>query len=331
MKLRDIDFGPCQDASGVRGWFGEGYWWHRYLRRLGLDFAGCTFVAKTTTLGPREGNMPIWLGTLQPREWVPKCIVVKPVKGVVLNAVGLSGPGAGPLLSSGRWQKRTEPFFLSFMSVAETRAERTQELDDFVRQLGGYLSGFDAPIGLQINFSCPNVGLNPLELVEETKDGLSTAGGLGIPLVPKFNVLLPPAAAVKLQPFCDAICVSNTIPYGKLASEIDWGRYFGRDPLGPDDSSNTFLPFVESPLAELGGGGLSGAPLLPLVAEWVKVARKAGFTKPIVAGGGILRPRDVDVLARAGADAVALGSIAILRGWRLRKTIKRSHELLGTR
>ena len=322
MKLRGIEFGPCQDASGVRGFFGEGYWWHRYLRRFGLDFAGSTFVAKTTTLGPREGNLPLCLDTFQPRERLPKCIVARLRQGVVLNAVGLSGPGALALLATRRWQERTEPFFLSFMSVALTRAERTQELDDFVGTLKCHLKWFSAPVGLQINFSCPNVGLDPLELVEEAKNGLSTAGALGIPLVPKFNLLLPPVAAIELQFFCDAICVSNTIPWGKLPANIDWPALFNVAE-SPDEPI--------SPLDHLGGGGLSGAPLLPLVAKWVRDARKAGFDKPIIAGGGILHPRDVDVLERAGADAVALGSIAILRGWRVRRTIKRAHELLGAR
>jgi dihydroorotate dehydrogenase len=86
-----------------------------------------------------------------------------------------------------------------------------------------------------------------------------------------------------------------------------------------------------SPLEERGfsAGGLGGAPLLPLVADWVKRVRVAGFTKHINAGGGVLCANDVDTLADAGADSVFLGSIAMLRGWRVRSAIKRAHKRLG--
>src|SRR3989344_7751324 len=38
MKLRGIEFGRVWGASGVLGFFGEGYWFHPYLKRFGLDF-----------------------------------------------------------------------------------------------------------------------------------------------------------------------------------------------------------------------------------------------------------------------------------------------------
>ena len=86
-----------------------------------------------------------------------------------------------------------------------------------------------------------------------------------------------------------------------------------------------------SPLAHLGGGGLSGKPLLPIVAEWVLNARKLGIEKPINAGGGILSPDDVDVLKSAGASSVSVSSAAILRGWRVKKIIRRANEIFGGR
>ena len=57
MKLRSIDFGHVMDASGVRGWFGDGYPFHRLVVPFGLKFTGSTFVAKTTTLEPHQGNI----------------------------------------------------------------------------------------------------------------------------------------------------------------------------------------------------------------------------------------------------------------------------------
>ncbi|HTM68846.1 MAG TPA: HisA/HisF-related TIM barrel protein [Candidatus Binatia bacterium] len=317
MRLRGIDFGPVLDASGVRGFFGEGYAHHALWKPFGLSFEGSTFVAKTTTLGPREGNMPLG-ADLRPKELVPRCVIAKPLKGVALNAVGLSGPGAKALLETGRWQARTEPFFISFMSVAPSAAARQRELEDFICLCMEHLGGFQAPVGLQLNFSCPNVGIDPSRLIEEVAWALRTASLPRVPLMPKFNVLLPPEAAAEIAglPACDALCVSNTLPWGALPDRIDWQGLFGS---------------ATSPLAHLGGGGLSGAPLLPLTGAWVRAARAAGVRKPINAGGGILRAADVDTLLDAGADSVFIGSMAILRPWRVARAIRRARAAASRR
>jgi dihydroorotate dehydrogenase len=319
MKLRGISFGNVLSASGVQGFFGEGYWFHPYLKPFGLDFSNFTFVAKTTTLDARTGNLPL-RNDFTPRELMPKCIHVKPWQGVALNALGLSGPGALALLETGRWQARTKPFFISFMSVASTAQERLDELEIFVRYLTRYLPRFRAPFGLQINYSCPNVGLHPHDLFNEVGEGLSIAARPGIPLMPKFNVVLPPklAKAIGEHPACDALCISNTIPYGQLLKQEEWEKLFGQS----------------SPLKSYGGGGLSGKLLLPFVIEWLKEIRSIGFTKPINAGGGILSLGDARDVLDAGADSIFLGSIAFLRPWRVRKigrAIGRFHENINGR
>ncbi|MEK7078406.1 MAG: hypothetical protein AAB911_02450, partial [Patescibacteria group bacterium] len=101
---------------------------------------------------------------------------------------------------------------------------------------------------------------------------------------------------------CDAICISNTIPWGQLPDRIDWEGLFGSK---------------ISPLAHLGGGGLSGKPLLPLVIDWITKARRVGLRKHINAGGGILSIKDGMKVFMAGADSISLGSIAFLRPWRV--------------
>jgi len=103
MQLRGVNFQPVWDASGVRNFFGEGYPYHWPLKPFGLNFKGSTFVAKTTTLLPREGKMPLvkigkhWY----PREIKPACIYVDRKQGLALNAVSLSGPGAAALFATG--------------------------------------------------------------------------------------------------------------------------------------------------------------------------------------------------------------------------------------
>ena len=338
LVLRGVDFGPVWAASGSMGWFGEGYWYHDYVP--GLSWKGCTFVSKTTTLHAREGNMPFYdkeiinrkIHRFRPIERFPKCVIVKPWKGVVLNSVGLSGPGTEALFETGEWQKRKDPFFLSFMSVAPDPLQRVYEAESYADLLNGHADSFNAPFGLQVNLSCPNTGHDTSEIAKEACDILEAFQPLRpeIPIVPKLNVLYPVEALKQIESYCDAICVSNTIPWGKRPKDINWLDLFPR----PDDGISYeaepyYYNIPDSPLKHLGGGGLSGAPLLPLVAEWVREARGHGIDLPINAGGGILKPSDVDVLAKAGADSVFLGSIAILRGWRLARTIRRAHKLLG--
>ncbi len=312
MKLRTIEFGTVWGASGVQGFFGEGYWFHKVLEPVGLDFRGSTFVAKTTTLLSRKGNMAL-TRKYRPKELFPKCIVANFREGAALNSVGLSGPGAAALLETGLWQARRDNFFLSFMSVEENPERRIEELKQFSIILSKHLPSFQGNAGLQINFSCPNVGIGHAqgaEFIREVNESLTIADGfLGIPLVPKFNVLLAPQAAYEISrhPSCDAICVSNTIPWTQIPQAINKKELFGS---------------LESPIAHLGGGGLSGAPLHPLVREWVIRVRHIGLTKPINAGGGILSMYDARDLLRAGANSVFLGSIAFLRPWRVRGIIR---------
>jgi dihydroorotate dehydrogenase len=311
MKLRGIEFGKVLGASGVQGFFGEGYWFHRLWRPFGLDFTGMTFVAKTATLLPRPGNMPL-TRDYTPKHFFPDCVKANFSRGIMLNAVGLSNPGLGALLRTGLWQARTEPFMLSIMSLADTPEKRLQELCLMTDILGFHKDEFRAPFALQINLSCPNTGHNLKERIQETAASLEIASKLGVPLMPKFSIAsASPLDIMELNqnPHCDAICVSNSLPF-------DWAGV-GPRAWGAD----------ASPLAKLGGGGLSGKVLLPMVCDWIKMLRDAGFTKPINGGGGILCRWGVGCYFHAGANSVFLGSVAALRPWRVRCIIKRANEL----
>lgn len=317
MILRGTDFGKVLCASGARNFFGDGWWYHRLLHWMGLSYQGSTLVAKTTTLSPREGNMP--LDGTQPLALFPSCVRVNWWRGVTLNAVGLSGPGARWLLEKGLWYQRREPFFLSFMAVGSTRSEREVESLAFFKLLASFLP-FKTPVGLQINFSCPNVGLDPQALTEEMVTILALAQPMGIPIVPKINATFPVETVLALGDHrgCDAISVSNTIPWGKLPDEIPWAELWGSE---------------TSPLADLGGGGLSGKPLLPIVTKYIEHLRECGFRKPIIGGGGILSKSDANQMLDAGAVAVELGSVSILRPWRVQGIIDyvNRHGVNGSR
>lgn len=309
------------NASGARGFAGEGYWFHKPWWPLGLRWSGSEFVAKTTTLCPRPGNMAL-KKDFTPADLRPKCVVVKPVKGVALNSVGLSGPGAEALFALWReaWKRRVRRGFISFMSVQSTPEGRLAETEGFAKLLHEFcLQVGTMRVGLQVNFSCPNVSLPTDKLVAEVGSILGAfreSSAAGIPVIAKFSAATPVGDVVEachISPECNGVSVSNTIPWGKLPDRIDWKGLFGSD---------------ASPLARLGGGGLSGKPLLPIVRDWILEARKLGFNKVIVGGGGILSASDADVMLDVGADAVELGTVAMLRPWRVHGIVK--HVLMRT-
>lgn len=314
--MHGVTFPPICSASGAQGFFGEGYSYHKYWKCAGLTFDNCGFVAKTTTLHERAGNMPLQENDITPKEWKPACILVKPCKGVLLNAVGLSGPGAYSLFGRNLWQMRKAPFFVSFMSVASTLDERLRELRSFVLLFHQHLPSFNAKVGLEMNFSCPNAGLDPSSLINETGLALNIAASLNIPLQCKFNATIPPMAAARVaqHPACDAITMSNTIPWGMLPDKIDWYGLFGSE---------------KSPLSHLGGGGLSGWPLREIVCGWIRNARDCGLKKPIWACGGICSAHAVLQTKCAGAAGIQIGSVAILRPWRMRSIIRTAYELFS--
>lgn len=322
MKLRGIEFGRAFNASGARNFRGYDAWWFHKLYRpiFGLEYRGCTLVTKTTTLMPRHGFMPLERGTTKPVELMPKCIIVKPISGVVLNKVGLSGPGLKWLLDDGSWQVNVDPFVISIMAVEKRKADRLAEIQAMAELIAEDRIDFCAPFALQINFSCPNVGHEQTEMVGEVAETLDIITKLlpSVPLMLKFNAILSSSEALKIAKHeaCDAIVMGNTIPWGQMPERIDWKGLFGSD---------------KSPLAgfgnDPGGGGLSGSPLLPLVVEWIREARDVGIKKPIVACGGILDVGDVRWVCDAGASAIEVGSASILRPWRVQHIIDMANKV----
>ncbi len=318
--LRDIDFGPIWGMSGVQNFFGEGYSYHKWLRLLfRTSFDGVTFVSKTTTLNARLGNMPLD-DKLQPKELIPSCIYVDIINGIVLNAVSLSGPGIINLLDRGDWQKRTKPFFISFMSVAESPEDVLSEVELFVGIMQRRASKFKTKFGIQLNLSCPNTGHdidNQSDSPLRQLDILSGLTKIGIAVSAKISVEMPVAMAKKISdhPCCDAICLSNTVGFGKLPDQIDWKKYF------PDGVSPLTKRGFKQP------GGLSGKLLRRLVENYLSELKRVGVTKPINAGGGILRPRDVTSLFERGASSASIGSIVILRPWGVNAVVRRAHRI----
>jgi len=312
-------FGPVWDASGLRGFFREGYWFHHHVP--GLDFKGSTFVAKTMTTFPNLGNMEL-RSDFTPARLFPDCVYVDWFRGITLNAVGLSGPGTEALLRTKRWDAIRDPFFISWMPIGKTPEDQADEARAFVELLR-HEPHFILPsdIGLQLNVSCPNVGANLDQDAVLTKAEMLLAilGELRLPIVVKLNLLVSPVTAARIaeHPACSGLCITNTAPFGTVLDEVEWKRLFPKgSPLSRRNKT-------------YGDGGLSGPLLLPKVETWVKALRLGCESIHVNAGGGVWHANDVDRLKEAGADSIFIGTVAMLRPWRVKGIIKRAHEVFA--
>jgi dihydroorotate dehydrogenase (NAD+) catalytic subunit len=294
-------FGRAWCASGALNFFGEGWPQHRWWGPLRPRWDWATLVTKTATLDPREGHMPLW-GTT-PVEWFPRCIRANFRRAALLNAVGLSNPGLDNLLVDGRWQEHPRPFVLSFASTAVDRDDYCLDCSAVADRLAEALPDFCSHVAIECNVTCSNVAHGGEGWRTRAADMFDAFEGLRVPLVVKLSASVPPDIVAEIADHraCAGISGSNTILYGSFPDRIPWADLFGRP----------------SPLLALGGGALSGDPLRPLALDWIAACRKAGVTKPIVGGGGILRRAHVREFFAAGADAVSIGSVAALRPWRV--------------
>lgn len=305
-------------ATGARGSFGEGYWYHFFLKFLGLSWRQTNFTAKTMTIYPHKGNLPLAENGISPKELLPRCIVLHLQSGHIVNAVGLAGLGARFLLRQGSWQKLTQPFVLSFMAVSKTHQERRKEYETFVRIFKQNSGEFKAPFVLQVDYGCPNVGLSLDDLYDEIVDSLKILSGLGVPLVPNFSPLVPASLLLELEKtgLCTGFWIANTIPYD-------------HDGLGESIFGQKCSPLLKRGFPS--AGGISGPRCLRYTLKTVADARAIGVTLPIVAGNGIRTPKDVQSLKNAGANGIPIGSVAMFPQtvWRMRDIINTANQIMG--
>jgi dihydroorotate dehydrogenase len=329
MKIKRIEF-KVNAASGALGWGGEGYWYHKIFAFLFPSFKKVTermnFVAKTTTWNENEGNLPL-NEKYEPRELFPKCIKVYPIQGMMLNAVSLSGPGFKALLSAGKFQNvRRDALGISFMPIGMTIGEMLWETRSFRDKLieamyadTYHFHNFQSPIWVQVNQSCPNTIRSDGQILIYMKDILEMLQPLrkthGILLDLKVNFLVSNEVIAEIckSDLCDIVTISNTIKFGNEDSGIRWKRLFWWR--------------RSSPLAKLGGGGLSGKPLFDAVCNKIMSLRKDGIKIPIKASGGIFSAQDVRVVKAYGANAIEFATVMSLRPWRVEAIVKEAERI----
>lgn len=324
MIIKGIVFN-VNAASGALGWFGEGYWYHKIYGFIFPSFKktldSLKFVAKTTTWAPRTGNMRL-KSDYTPQELFPKCIKVYPFKGFMINAVNLSGPGFKELLATRKWQIiERYAFGISFMPVGDTPQEMIMETknfrDELIRDM--YQRCFHSPIWIQVNISCPNTKQDHKILTSHTAEILGLLQilrtELNMVIDLKINLLMPDEVIEEIwrKKLCDLITISNTIKYGTTGLGIPWNKLFWWR--------------KSSPLASLGGGGLSGKPLFESVCRKIMQIRKTGISMPIKASGGIFSVKDVRTIKACGADAIEFATVISLRPWRVAEMVKEAKKI----
>lgn len=323
MLIGNIAFPRALGASGVQGFFGDpNYPEYKHSGVIksvfGDIFKGMGFVAKTATVDLNPGNVRL-KGNFRFKDFLPNAIIPMPFKGAVLNAVGLSNPGFDNLLSWGIWQHKSDPFMLSFMAIRKTKEERLMEAREFVKLMQKHMWKFMSKWALQVNFSCPNTGHDLRNLIAESEEILNILAELEVPLIPKINPVLTPEFAHEMleHKHVEALCFSNSVPWGEFPDMIDWSKYaeHGRSPLD---------------LRGYPKGGLSGAPIFPVVRKWLdKFSSINPNTKPIIAGGGITSTKDVRILSEfPSVSAVSIGSAAMVRPWRVKALINECENCL---
>lgn len=261
VKIGGINMkNPVTVASGT---FGYGL---EYANLIDVTRLGAITV-KGIRKDPCEGNKT-------PRIWE--------VRGGMLNAIGLQGPGVAGFAAEYMPFLRTTgvPVIVNIWGTTiDGYVETAEALEE--------VPGID---GLEINVSCPNVkhggasfGGNPetmksvVQAVRRvTKRNLITKVAPNVPDVRVFALAAEEAGS-------DALAISNTIP--AMAIDIEARR--------PALANTT--------------GGLSGPALHPVAVKLVWDA--ASVVKiPIIGMGGIMEPADAIEFLAAGATAVAVGT-----------------------
>jgi dihydroorotate dehydrogenase (NAD+) catalytic subunit len=247
---------------------------------------GTTVLAKSATRFPRRGNVLPW-NPLTWRRYVRKL----PDSGL-LNAYGLTNPGAeraarAVKVSRDLGLKVTPNFYPEFIRGTAVAIRDTLEaLEIYQAALG---PGFQA---LELNYSCPN---SQEEIRENVAQGLKCAQAVrqqfpGLFLIVKVSVRHPYEFAQELEGLgVNALHAVNTVPYDLVFPPP------GHPP---------------SPLARVGGGGVSGGPAFDLAYRYNAGLRpKVGLF--LIMGCGVRNQDDVHKYFDLGADAVSLCTLAL--------------------
>lgn len=271
-------------ASGALGFDGKGYLYEWPLRWMGLiDPSLFTIVAKTVTYKPRKGNLRLY------KPWA--CIrflpnILKP-DGVV-NSVGLRNKGI-------KWWCEEKGVLVGKKKISLVGSILSDNIYELV-EMAKMMNDFDL-VALEINASCTNTGGDLLENTEKVIMGcLAVKEVSRFPLILKVSVVHDVRLIFAGMDDEDIEAISiNSVPW------------------------ETIFPYKKSPLAHLGGGGVSGKIAQPYT--WGLVKDLVSLTSIPVIGPSVWDYKDMQELRDIGAKAISFGSVFFRFPWACRPTM----------
>lgn len=221
--------------------------------------------------------------------WTHPWSCVKVLKKGVVNAIGLTNPGLDA------WLEKIAPNipFQKYSMVCSITEDDPKKLLEIVRKLE------KLPLkGIELNASCPNTH----QELHQNVDAVVEAARL-------IRENSPHPLFLKLSVHQDYLAIAQkTENYAQALSinSVPWRLVF---------------PDQKSPLASLGGGGVSGKAAQPFT--WEMVKKLSQSVKTPVIGPGVWEYEDMAALRSLGAKAISFGSIFMRYPWRATKFIKR--------
>jgi len=259
---------PLTLASGILGLTASS------MKRV-IDFGAGAVTTKSFNMEARPGH---------------KGPSIVPFAGGILNAVGLSNPGADEMAKEITLFKEhtTAPIFASvFGRTVKEYGEVVQRTVE------------SQPYLIEVNISCPNVRS---EMGTPFGESLRDTANV-VQIVKKYSGKIP--VSVKLGPHGPGI---GTL--AKVCAENGADAITAINTVGPGMLIDIN---VQKPVLSNKTGGVSGPAILPIAVKSVyEVYEKVSL--PIIATGGVTFAEDAVQMLLAGATLIGLGSAVYYQG-----------------
>ncbi|MBN2198171.1 hypothetical protein JW698_03240 [Candidatus Wolfebacteria bacterium] len=222
---------------------------------------------------------------MKPREgnlkWYNPLACIRPIYGGAVNAVGLTNPGID------QWCKEIAPKidFRKYYLVGSILGEPEE-----LKEMAIMLNDFNLR-ALEINASCPN---DEGDILTNTKRVIESCESAKVnsrhPIILKLSVVHDVKTIIKeVKGIVEALSI-NSVPW------------------------DVIFPNRKSPLAKLGGGGVSGKIVQSFT--WRLVRQITDITDIPVIGPSVWDFGDMERIRMMGAKAVSFGSVFLKYPWR---------------
>jgi dihydroorotate dehydrogenase len=271
--------------------------WPGYRRLLWtVRETSTTVITKSATWLPRRGNFV----PANPFTWK---YIRRLADGGMLNAYGLTNEGVAAVAPEIGAACRE-----GFQVIPNFWPEFSKGAEEVERELLAAVALYQEHLGeafwaVELNFSCPNV---PEDLACNWHDGLAClrllqAAHPGLFVIAKISIRHPYEFAQELERAgAGALHAINTIPYELV---------FPPDHCPP------------SPLADAGGGGVSGGPAFAQAYEYNKGLRPL-VRLPLIMGCGVTSADGVRRYLDLGANAVSICTLALRQPAEVAKLVR---------